>query len=81
MAYNTEKWEGWVPYPGDNGNVVTYDNMDTYIELRPKVATITSTSPGSSNTTLIVGAVIAALAVIAIIVLLVRRSRGRAVEE
>jgi peptide/nickel transport system substrate-binding protein len=82
MAYNTDKWEGWVPYPGDNGMVVnTNMNMDTYIELRPKVATITSTSPGSSNTTLIVGAVIAALAVIAIIVLLVRRSRGRAVEE
>jgi fumarate reductase subunit C len=61
--------------------VNTNMNMDTYIELRPKVATITSTSPGSSNTTLIVGAVIAALAVIAIVLLLVRRSRGRAVEE
>ena len=81
MAYNTDKWEGWVPYPGDNGNVVTYDNIDTYVQLHPKAGVTTTTSSGSSNTALIVGAVIAALAVIAIVLLLVRRSRGRAVEE
>jgi peptide/nickel transport system substrate-binding protein len=82
QAYNTDKWEGWVPYPGDNGMVVNQnDNIDTYVELHPKTATTTTTSSGSSNTGLIVGAVVAALAVIVIVLLLVRRSRGRAVEE
>ena len=82
IAYNTDKWEGWVAYPGENGMVVLQnDNIDTYRQLHPKAATTTTTSSGSSNTALIVGAVIAALAVIVIILLLVRRSRGRAVEE
>ncbi len=80
VAYNSDRWEGWVPYLTDNGMVVLSTfNLDTYIGLRPKTAATTSTE--SSNTALIVGAVIAALAVIAIIVLLVRRSRGRAIEE
>ena len=82
IAYNTDKWEGWVPYPGENGMVVLQnDNIDTYVQLHPKVATTTTTDSGSSNTALIVGALIAALAVIVIVLLLVRRSRGRAVEE
>jgi len=79
MAYNSDRWEGWVPYPTEDGMVVNTHTMDTYIELQPKAAATTTSE--SSNTALIVGAVIAALAVIAIVLLLVRRSRGRAVEE
>jgi peptide/nickel transport system substrate-binding protein len=82
IAYNTDKWEGWVPYPGETGRVVLQnDNIDTYLQVHPKAATTTTTSSGSSNSALIAGAVIAALAVIVIVLLLVRRSRGRAVEE
>jgi len=82
IAYNSDKWEGWVPYPGEDGMVVLQnDNIDTYLQVHPKVATTTTTSSGSSSTTIIIGAVIAALAVIVIVLLLVRRSRGRAVEE
>ena len=82
IAYNTDKWEGWVPYPGETGRVVLQnDNIDTYLQVQPRAATTTSTSSGSSNSALIAGAVIAALAVIVIVLLLVRRSRGRAVEE
>ncbi len=82
IAYNTSKWEGWVPYPGETGRVVLQnDNIDTYLQVQPKTATTTTTSSGSSNTTLIVVAALAALAVIVIILLFVRRSRGRAVEE
>ncbi len=82
IAYNTDKWEGWVPYPGEGGMVVLQnDNIDTYLLVQPKAVTTTTTSSGSSNTTLIVVAVVAALAVIVIVLLLVRRSRGRAVEE
>ena len=79
MAYNSGKWEGWVPYPTANGMVLNTHTLDTYIKLHPKAAA--STSSGSSNSALIAGAVIAALAVIAIVLLLVRRSRGRAVKE
>jgi hypothetical protein len=79
-AYNTEKWEGWVPYLTVNGMVVLSTfNLDTYLGLHPKTAATTTSE--SSNTALIVGAVLAVLAVIVIVLLLVRRSRGRAVEE
>jgi len=82
IAYNTDKWEGWVPYPGETGRVVLQnDNIDTYLQVHLKAAATTTTSSGSSSTTIIIGAVIAALAVIVIVLLLVRRSRGRAVEE
>ena len=82
MAYNTDKWEGWVPYPSENGMVVLQgDNMDTYIQVHPKTASTTTETSSSSSTTIISGAIVAALAVIIIALLLVRRSRGRAVEE
>ena len=81
IAYNTDKWEGWVPYPGENGMVVLQnDNIDTYLQVRPKTATLETTG-SSGKTGLIVGLVIAALAVIVIVVLLVRRSRSRVVEQ
>jgi len=82
QAYNTAKWEGWVPYPSKTGMVVLQnDNIDTYLQVHPVAATSTTTSSGSSSTTIIVIAVVAALAVIVIVLLLVRRGRGRAVEE
>ena len=82
IAYNSDKWEGWVSYPGEDGQVVLQnDNIDTYVQVHPKTATTTTTDSASSNTALVIGAVIAALAVIVIVLLLVRRSRGRAVEE
>jgi peptide/nickel transport system substrate-binding protein len=74
-AYNSDKWEGWVPYPGEEGLVVLQnDNIDTYVQVHPKTAT-TDTGSGSSNTVLIIGIVIAAVVVIAVVVLLLRRPR------
>jgi len=82
IAYNTSKWEGWVPYPGETGRVVLQnDNIDTYVQVHLKAAATTTTDSGSSSTTLIIIAVVAALAVIVIVLLLVRRSRGPAVEQ
>ncbi len=75
-AYNTAKWEGWVPYPGEEGLVVLQnDNIDTYVQVQPKTATTETSDTGSSNTALIVGIVIAAVVVIAVVVLLLRRPR------
>jgi peptide/nickel transport system substrate-binding protein len=79
MGYNSGKWEGWVPYLTENGMVVNTHTMDTYLKLHPKAATTASSE--SSNAALIVGVVIAVLAVITVVLLLVRRGRGRAVEE
>ena len=31
MAYNSDKWEGWVPYPTEDGMVVNTHTIDTYI--------------------------------------------------
>ncbi len=80
IAYNTGKWEGWVPYPSANGLVVlSGDNIDSYVQVRPKAAT-TQTSQSSSTAPIVI-AVVVALVVIVIVLLLVRPFRGRAVEE
>jgi peptide/nickel transport system substrate-binding protein len=81
IAYNTAKWEGWVPYPGETGRVVLQnDNIDTYVQVHPVTATTTGTSSGSSNTALIIGVVIAAVVVIAVVVLLLRRPKREVAE-
>ena len=80
IAYNTAKWEGWVPYPNADGLVVmSGDNVDSYVSVTPVTATTESSS--SSNTTWIVLGVVVAAVVIGAIVVLLRRGRGRAVEE
>jgi len=79
IAYNTAKWEGWVPYPSANGVVVmSADNIDSYLSLRPKTAEVESS--GSSSTTLIVVVIVVAI-IIVVVVLLLRRSRNRAITE
>jgi peptide/nickel transport system substrate-binding protein len=80
MAYNTDKWEGWVPYPSADGVVVmSADNIDSYTNLRLK--TTTATKSGSSTTTWIVVLVIVIVAIVAIVLVLRNRSRNRAVTE
>ena len=78
IAYNTAKWEGWVPYPSENGMVALQnDNVDSYLQLRLKPATATTTSSGSSNTAIIVGVIVAAVVVVLVVWLLLRRRGGR----
>jgi len=81
IACNTAKWQGWVPYPGDNGMVVfSNDNIDSYVQVHQGTAgDATATSDGSGATAVIVGLAVAVLAVAAIVLLL--RRRGRAVEQ
>jgi peptide/nickel transport system substrate-binding protein len=80
IAYNSAKWEGWVPYPGETGRVVLQnDNIDTYVQVRPKTATTESDGGSSSTLWIVIG--IAVAAIVVIVVLLVRRGRGRAVTE
>ncbi|HEX5641719.1 MAG TPA: ABC transporter substrate-binding protein [Thermoleophilia bacterium] len=80
IAYNTAKWEGWVPYPGDNGMVVfSNDNIDSYVQVHPRAASETAAETEGPDTALIAGVAAAALAVAAIVLLL--RRRGRAVEQ
>jgi peptide/nickel transport system substrate-binding protein len=81
IAYNTAKWEGWVPYPSSNGLVVlSGDNIDSYRLVHPVVATADSTSKSSSTTYIVIG-VIVAIIVILLVVVLVRRGRGRELTE
>jgi peptide/nickel transport system substrate-binding protein len=80
IAYNTTKWTGWVPYPAKDGLVVmSTDNIDSYLNLRLQSAQ--KAAGGSSTTTTVVIVVIVVVIVAAIVALLVRRGRGRAVEE
>jgi len=80
-AYNTDKWEGWTRVPGGSGPVALInDSIDTYLNLRPKVAAADAGGGGSNSLIYVVVAV--AVAVVAIVaVLLLRRGRGRAMEE
>ena len=82
-AYNTDKWEGWTRVPEGSGPVALInDSIDTYLNLRPKVAAADAGGGGGSSNSLIYVVVAVAVAVVAIgAVLLLRRGRGRAMEE
>jgi hypothetical protein len=77
QAVNTSRWDGWQPYTGGSvwANMI---DRQSYIELKPKVAAAAE-SGASSTVWIVVGVVTAAIVVMA--VLLLRRGRGRAVEE
>ena len=80
-AYDTAEWTGWTRVNDGNGPAFfTAGNVDTYVNLKPVVATDAAGS-GSSSTTWILVAVIV-LAVIALVAfLVVRRRGGREVDE
>jgi peptide/nickel transport system substrate-binding protein len=81
IAYNTAKWEGWVPYPSSNGLVVlSGDNIDSYRLVHPVTATAATTSKSSSTTYIVIGVIIAIIVII-LVVVLVRRGRGRELTE
>jgi peptide/nickel transport system substrate-binding protein len=83
-AYNTDKWEGWTQVPEGSGPVALInDSIDTYLNLRPKVAAAKAGGGASSGTNLVYYVVIAVVvAVVAVVaVLMLRRGRGRALEE
>jgi peptide/nickel transport system substrate-binding protein len=78
-AYNTDKWQGWTRVPQASGPVAfLMDNVDTYLNLEPKVATEESGNDRGPLTTLIVIAVIVVVVSLIVAVLLRRR---RAAEE
>ena len=80
IACNTTKWSGWVPYPAKDGLVVmSTDNIDSYLNLNLQSAQ--KAADGSSTTTTVVIVVIVVVIIAAIVALLVRRGRGRNVEE
>ncbi len=81
-AYNTQKWEGWTQVPPGKGPVAFInDNIDTYLNLRPKVAAA-EVGSGSGSNSLIYVIVAVAVAIVAVVaVLILRRGRGRAMEE
>ena len=81
IAYDTARWEGWVPYPDANGLVVlSGDNIDTYLKVHPRAAA-TQTSGGSAATRWIVLAAVVAVIVVVVALLLVRRGRARELTE
>ena len=72
QAWNTSRWEGWQRIPQGTGAIAFMsDNVSNYYKVGPKTATETASS--GSNTSLIIGIVIAVIVVAGIVVLLVRR--------
>jgi peptide/nickel transport system substrate-binding protein len=81
IAYNTAKWDGWVPYPNADGlPVMAGDNVDSYVQIHPKAAT-TTTSSSSSSTRWIVIAVGVVIVIVVVALLVLRRGRGKALTE
>jgi hypothetical protein len=81
IAYNTAKWDGWVPYPNADGlPVMAGDNVDSYVQIHPKAAT-TTTSSSSSSTRWIVIAVGVVIVIVVVGLLVLRRGRGKALTE
>jgi peptide/nickel transport system substrate-binding protein len=78
QAYRSDKWDGWVQSPADNGAVIyTTDNIDTYRMVAPKAAAAETTS---SSSTWIVALVVIVLVVAGLVTWVVLRRRSRAVE-
>ena len=79
QAVNTAKWDGWSPYVG--GSV--WDNMisrQSYVDVKPKAAAAV-TSEGASSATIWIALAVAVVVAVGAVTLVVRRRRGRALEE
>ena len=73
---NTSRWDGWTPFM-DGGVFYTNYNIDSYLNLKPKVAE--EASSGSSTNLIIV--IVALVVVAAVVVWLLVRRRGSATVE
>jgi len=82
QAYRTDTWTGYSHVPKTEDGAA-FRNMlrDTYVNLKPVVATEGAAETGGSNTGTIVAVVVAVVAVIAIIAIVLLRRRPRSVEE
>jgi peptide/nickel transport system substrate-binding protein len=84
-AFNTEKWQGWVHFPGeaiggqDGAVLYSFNNVDTYRFVEPKTAT--EASGGGSNTALIVVIVLVVIVIALVVVLVWWRRSSRAETE
>jgi peptide/nickel transport system substrate-binding protein len=78
-AYNTDKWTGWTRVMDGNGPAFyTAGNIDTYLNLQPKV--VAADAGGASSLTVVLIVVVVAVAALALLFLWSRR-RPRATEE
>ena len=77
QAYNTARWTGWTRIMNGNGPAFFgTPNIDSYLNLRPKVAV---TSARTKSTTLVWVAVLIVAAVVVAVVVLRRRRRAEEV--
>ena len=77
-AWNSAKWTGWVKAPAGTGSAIyNYNNIDTYKDLTPNVAT--KSSSGARGVTIaIIAAVV--VVVVALVVFFLRRRSTQALE-
>ena len=79
-AYDTADWTGWTRVNDGNGPAFfTAGNVDTYLNLKPVVAT-TATTSSSSTVWLVVG-LGGALVIVVVLLVLRRRGRVREIDE
>ena len=82
QAFRTDTWTGYSHVPKTEDGAA-FRNMlrDTYVNLKPVVATESTAESGGSSTGTIVAIVVAVVAVIAIVAFVLLRRRPRSVEE
>lgn len=79
-AYNTAKWTGWIHTPSDEGTVLyAQENIDTFLSVRPTATT--EQSAANSSRPWLIAIVGLAVAVVIGVGVVVRRRRGKALEQ
>jgi peptide/nickel transport system substrate-binding protein len=82
QAFRTDTWTGYSHVPkGQDGAAFRNMLRDTYVNLKPVVATENTAESGGSNTGLIVGIVVALVVIVAIVAVVLMRRKPRSVEE
>jgi len=77
-AVNVSRWSGWVQSPtGDGSAIYSVDNIDSYLSVHPRGATVATKSSGPLITFLVTATISVALVVIWLVL---RRRRPRAEE-
>jgi peptide/nickel transport system substrate-binding protein len=81
QAYRNDRFEGWVPHPGEDGYILPSYNHDSFLSLTPVTAGSGDTSSdGGGMAGWAIGAAIAA-GVVAIVVVMARGRSRRISEE
>ena len=77
QAVDTDKWEGWTPYYDEGGPVFYNGMVQSYLNVKPKVAAAGAASSGGVGSGVIAGVSVAVVVVAGVLVWWLLRGRRR----